>query len=146
MIRACEGTDSPDGYRALFGYTPRNGKTFDNGFIQHPNIRGAFTQTDGTLNYSTAAGAYQFIKPTWDRAARAIGAPDFSPAWQDQAALYLIDVDAHAIEDVEAGRFNDAVNKCSGIWASLPASHYLQPKRSVQFALNAYTQAGGTVA
>lgn len=145
-IRACEGTDTDDGYRALFGYTPTNHKVFDNGFAQHPNIRSPFTQTDGTLNYSTAAGAYQFINATWQRAARAIGATDFSPPWQDAAALYLIDTDAHALDDVDAGRFGDAINKCAGIWASLPASHYLQPKRSFSFALAAYNQAGGSLA
>ncbi len=148
MIAACEGTDGPDGYRALFGYHPTRhpDRVFDNGYARHPNIRYPFTQTDGTQNYSTAAGRYQFIFRTWQAVAARVGAPDFSPPWQDIAAISTIEVDCRALDDVDAGRFQAAIDKCAGTWASLPASHYPQPKRTFAFALAAYTEAGGTVA
>ncbi len=63
MLRKCEGTDSVEGYRALFGWRPGNGKTFDS-FAEHPNISAAYTQLDGTTVHthdrstpSTAHGA-----------------------------------------------------------------------------------------
>ena len=144
-IAKCEGTDSPDGYRALFGFTPRNGRIFDNGYIDHPNIRSPFTQTDGQQNYSTAAGRYQIIFPTWRELKKKLGLVAFTPADQDAAAVELIRATG-ALPDVEAGRFQEAIDKCAGIWASLPASHYPQPKRTLAFAIQAYVEAGGSLA
>ena len=40
---------------------------------------------------SAAAGAYQFLPDTWKEAARKLRLPDFAPASQDQAALYLVE-------------------------------------------------------
>ncbi len=144
-IAKCEGTG--DCYNALFGYHPvtHPDRIFDNGYVRHPNIKYPFTQTDGIQNYSTAAGRYQFIFRTWTADAEAIGAPDFSPAWQDEAALYEIEK-AGALEDVDAGRLQDAIDKISGVWASLPASDYPQPKRTFEYAQSAFVEFGGTLA
>lgn len=144
-ISACEGTSGPDGYRALFGYTPTNGKIFNNGYLWHPNIRVPFTQTDGLRNYSTAAGRYQILYVTWTRLAAKLGLQMFAPEDQDAAAIQLI-AEAGAIADVKEGRFSIAIDRCARTWASLPASTYPQPVRSYQFALNAFQQAGGVVA
>lgn len=144
-IRKCEGTDSPDGYRSLFGYTPTNGRVFDNGFVQHPNIRFPFTQTDGTQNWTTAAGAYQFIFSTWKEMQARLSLPDFSPMSQDFGAIDYIARNG-ALLDVEAGDLQAAIDKCSGTWASLPASHYPQPKRTFFYAKNAFLAAGGELA
>ncbi len=143
-ISACEGTNSPDGYRALFGYTPANGKIFDNGYIDHPNIRSPFVQTDGKLNYSTAAGRYQLIYPTWKELKAKLGLVAFTPADQDAAATELIR-SCGALPDIEAGDLTAAIEKTGGIWASLPSSRYPQPRRSYMFALAAFTAAGGVV-
>lgn len=143
-IAACEGTDSPDGYRALFGYRPGNGRLFDNGFATHPNIKYPFTQTDGATNYSTAAGRYQIIFPTFKRLSAKLGRYDFSPATQDAMASELIS-EAGAMADVKEGRLQDAIDKCSPVWASLPSSKYPQPKVSFMFATEAYINAGGSV-
>jgi muramidase (phage lysozyme) len=144
-IAACEGTAGGDGYRALFGYTPSNGKTFENGYIWHPNIKSSFVQTDGVTNYTTAAGRYQIIWSTWTRIAAKLNLKMFTPADQDAAALELIS-EAGAMGDVKDGNLQSAINKCSGVWASLPASKYPQPKRTYFFATNAYVASGGELA
>ena len=138
-IRACEGTAGPDGYRTLFG-----GKLFDD-FSAHPNVRSIFPQTDGSHGVTTAAGAYQIIFATWERLRVKLGLPDFSPDSQDAAATELIS-EKNALADVMAGRLMDAVNKCGVVWASLPSSTYMQPRRSFAFAAAAYSDAGGAIA
>lgn len=144
-IRACEGTLGDDGYRALFGYRQsRNGPLFDD-FHDHPNIRTSFTQTDGTLGFTTAAGAYQIIFATWKRLQAQLDMPDFGPASQDDAATELIR-QRGALDDVRMGRLQVAIGKCWPVWASLPGSTYAQPVRAMEFAQTAYTDAGGSLA
>lgn len=138
-IRVCEGTAGPAGYQTLFG-----GKQFD-GFAQHPNQRIPFTQTDGKQNFSTAAGAYQFLAPTWAGLQKSIGLQTFSPANQDRGAIELIRR-VGALEDVKAGNFVEAIDRCATVWASLPASKYPQPKRTLEFARRAYLSNGGVIA
>lgn len=145
MIAACEGTDSDYGYRALFGFTPANGRVFDNGYATHPNIRVPYTNLDGVQTYSTAAGRYQIIHMTYLDLQAKLGTVDFSPETQDAMALRLIS-DAGALGDVDAGNLQSAIDKTAGIWASLPASHYPQPRRTYEFAEAAYTNNGGTLA
>lgn len=74
---------------------------------------------------TTAAGAYQITRTTWDefRQAGAWGdrLPDFSPESQDEAArriLYRIG----ALPLVERGDFDGALRLASKRWASLPGS------------------------
>lgn len=142
MLRACEGTAGEDGYCAMFGY-PMEGRTFDD-MSDHPRRKFPFNQTDGKVNYTTAAGAYQFIVRTWDRLKAKLDLEDFSADSQDEAAIELIR-EAGALADVKAGNLHAAIEKCSPIWASLPASKYLQPKRSFEFARDAYLRAGGAL-
>lgn len=82
LLDTIAGTESP-GYNVLNG-----GERFSD-FSDHPRRIGA----GGT---ATAAGRYQFVKGTWDRAAKAIGAEDFSPANQDKAAWWLAQADYKA--------------------------------------------------
>ena len=144
VIAACEGTAGDDGYRALFGYTPTNRRLFDNGYATHPNIKFPFVQTDGVMNYSTAAGRYQEVFPTFKRLSTKLGTVDFTPATQDRHALELI-AENGALDDIDAGRLQAAIDKCGGTWASLPSSHYPQPRRTYEFASSAFTLAGGSL-
>lgn len=143
MIRDAEHSGLPypdaDRYRAMFG-----GEFFAS-FADHPRQRFAFTQTDGKTNYTTAAGAYQFIAPTWDALRARLGLPDFSPPSQDAAAVELIR-ERGALADVQAGRFDEAVMKLGRIWASLPTSTAPQHTRSWDFVRQAYVSAGGNFA
>jgi lysozyme len=139
MIRACEGTDGPDGYRTLFG-----GKLFAD-YSDHPNYRQSFHQTDGTIGFTTAAGAYQFIYATWKRVQKKLVLPDFSPLCQDQAAVFLIS-ERNALDHITSGNIEIAIGRTWPVWASLPGSRYAQPTKTMEFALAAYQKAGGQLA
>ncbi len=142
MIRRCEGTAGPDGYRTMF-----TGKLFSD-FSKHPNIANS---ANGYT--STAAGAYQFLYSTWKDLQRSLLLPDFSPASQDAGAVELIRRRG-ALDDVIAGDIATAVDKCAKEWASLPVvtgakagkSYYGQPVKSLATVTNYYTSAGGQLA
>lgn len=138
MIRVGEGTADDDGYRRHFG-----GSHFDS-YADHP--RKAITAGLGKNKYtSTAAGAYQFLARTWDGLVKQYGFASFEPRIQDIAALALIQ-GRKALDDVLAGRFEDAVRKCAREWASLPGSPYGQPVKTMAQARATYEQAGGQFA
>lgn len=151
MIRTAEGTAGPNGYRTLFG-----GGLFA-GWADHPRRAAQFTDRDGRKLWTSAAGAYQFmaVSPlpggkstkvdTWDRIRAKLGLPDFSPASQDAAALELIR-EAGALADVIAGRFDQAVSKVRGIWASLPGAGYAQREVALSQLRTAFVAAGGVLA
>lgn len=111
------------GYNTLFG----NQRIDSLG--AHPNVRKAFKQTDGTTNYTTAAGRYQFLTGTWQNVAKQYGFRDFSPKSQDLGAIALI-AGRGALKDVLSGNYQSAIKKLGPEWASLPTSTYKQNKRS----------------
>lgn len=124
LIATAEGVNH--GYNTLFG-----NQRFDD-LSGHPNIRKAFTQTDGKKNYTTAAGRYQFLNDTWNGLSRQYGLRDFSPQSQDIGAIALLD-QIGALPYVLKGDFGTAIKKSGGTWASLPSSKYAQNKRSWSF-------------
>lgn len=144
VIRACEGTLGDEGYRALFGWRPGNGKVF-NSFADHPRQYFPYTDLSGTTVRTSAAGAYQATATTWDDFIRNRGPHDFTPKSQDEFADWLIEK-CGATEDVDAGRLREAIDKCGGRWASLPSSTVPQPRRTYQFCVDAFLAAGGTLA
>lgn len=79
LLGTIAGTESPD-------YNTLNGGEKFSGYADHPGRVGV----GGT---TTAAGRYQFVKGTWDRAKAALGLTDFSPASQDRAAWWLAQED-----------------------------------------------------
>ncbi|AFY27582.1 glycoside hydrolase family 24 protein [Cyanobium gracile] len=121
-IRYAEGTwldGSDDGYRVLFG-----GDRFGD-LSRHPDtvVRRGYA--------SAAAGAYQFLPTTWDRAAERLGLRDFGPASQDQAALHLIQQRGALRSFDRQGLTPEVLARLAPEWASLPTlageSHYGQP-------------------
>lgn len=80
LLDTIAGTESGGAYNILNG-----GEKFSS-FADHPRRVGR----GGT---ATAAGRYQFVKGTWDRAAKALGLTDFSPESQDKAAWWLAQAD-----------------------------------------------------
>lgn len=122
LISYTEGTRG-NGYRTAFG----GGKLSH--LNDHPRYLKTFKQTDGTLNKTSAAGRYQFLKGTWDNVARQYGLKDFSPHSQDLGAVALL-FGRDAIPALLKGDFQTAVRRTGAEWASLPTSNYKQNKRS----------------
>ncbi|WP_343735275.1 glycoside hydrolase family 104 protein [Acidovorax sp.] len=148
MLRHGEGAAGDDGYRVVFGGGHLVGLDGQPGtaddFQDHP--RKAITRKlGGSPITSTAAGAYQFLSKTWDALVQQYGFADFSPMNQDLGAVALI-AGRKALDDVIAGRFEDAVRKCNREWASLPGSPYGQPVVTMARARQEYEAHGGTYA
>lgn len=120
-----EGTQGPDGYRTMF-----TGALFE-GFDRHPDI----VNISNGLR-STAAGRYQFLTNTWE----SLNLPDFSPINQDIGAIELIRRRG-ALEDVQSGNFESAVNKVALEWASMPGSPYGQPTKTMDELREVYLAA-----
>lgn len=138
MIAVSEGTygRGDNGYNILVG-----GGTFGS-YMAHPRQR-VWIASIG--NYSTAAGRYQIIWPTWQGLQSKLGLTDFSPASQDAAAVELIR-EHGALSDVYAGNIASAISKCRTVWASLPGAGYGQHENALGSLIAAYQNAGGSLA
>lgn len=141
MLAWSEGTEtvlgSDNGYNVLVG-----GNLFHS-YADHPRI---LVRLSPKLS-STAAGRYQLLARYFDAYKAQLHLPDFSPASQDAIALQQIR-ERNALSDIEAGRIQSAIDKCSNIWASLPGrgNTYGQALRPITGLLMHYVQAGGYLA
>lgn len=146
-IRYAEGTQSEEGYRALFGWRPGSyGRTFDS-FADHPRILFPYTNLAGQTIQTSAAGAYQITRTTYDKLQEKypeLQGRGFSAQAQDDMALLLI-AERGALGDVQAGRLDSAINKVRGVWASLPGSNVNQPTRSYTALAQVFEQNGGVL-
>lgn len=138
VIREGETSQDVDAYRTLFG------GTLSQNLESHPNKKITKVLAGKSIT-STAAGAYQFIYRTWIECAKALDLKDFSPQSQDLAAVYLINR-RKALDDVIAGYFEQAIQKCNKEWASLPGSPYGQPVLTIDKAKEVYLKWGGHIA
>ena len=135
-----EGTpqipNSDDGYRALVG-----GGTFES-YAAHPNTK-VWIKKIGA--FSDAAGRYQLMARYYAPYCKQLGLKDFSPASQDAIALQQIR-ECKALDDVDAGNFESATEKCGRIWASLPTSNLGKSIRTMAEVKAVYQNAGGQLA
>ncbi len=114
VIREGESGQTARAYFMRYGGVGSAPKYFDD-LSRHPKI---FERTpDGLM--SSAAGAYQPTWTTWVETASRWGLPDFSEQSQDEFAVARL-IFRDALEDVKAGRFEEACRKCSTEWTSLP--------------------------
>jgi muramidase (phage lysozyme) len=122
MTAVSEGTigRGNNGYNMIVGGS--HGSEFINDYTHHPEKM--VTVRPGLV--SSAAGRYQFLGRTY----RGLGLPDFSPASQDAGALMLVKGNG-ALEDVMDGRFETAIHKTRGIWASFPGAGYGQHENAM---------------
>lgn len=132
-IRLGEGTADDRGYHRVVG-----GGEFES-LCAHPRILVPIPRYNIK---STAAGAYQFIWPTWKGLLDQYHFPDFSEESQDLGAIALIR-EKDAIDDVKAGLISEAVRKCKNIWASLPGSDLGQRTEKMANVLAEYHKHGG---
>jgi muramidase (phage lysozyme) len=147
-VRHSEGTDKAvDPYAVTYGY-----RFTITDFSDHPAVLGTWHgESLASLGpayaglVSTAAGAYQLIKPTWLSLKARLSLPDFTASSQDLAAIELIR-EKGALDLVNAGNLDGAIALCHGIWASFPGSTSGQPQASLQTLSQVYSQAGGILA
>lgn len=131
---------SDDGYDVLVGSLPGDMHLFAS-YEDHPLIDGpALEYSPGV--WSTAAGRYQILSRYWRHYQQQLGLPDFGPVSQDRYALQQIR-EQRALDDVHAGRFDEAVAKCRNIWASLPGAGYGQHEHELDALALVYAEAGG---
>lgn len=151
-VSRAEGTaGQADPYRVCYGY-----KHTVQSLADHPAVTGEWTGeklSDGMCKaagfgpgcVSTAAGKYQFTKPTWQRLKKKLKLPDFSGPSQDLACDELLR-ECGAYELARRGEVAEAARAARRTWASLPGAGYDQPERSVAWLQNQYTAAGGVLA
>lgn len=94
---------------------------------------------------STASGRYQFLVKYWKHYRDQLGLKDFGPESQDKWCDQLIR-ECKAMDDIDAGRIEQAIHKCRSRWASLPGAGYNQREHDLPKLLAAYKRAGGTLA
>jgi muramidase (phage lysozyme) len=94
--------------------------------------------------WSTAAGAYQIIHPTWEGLVTQYGFPDFEPPSQDCMAVALI-AEKGALDMIIAGDLAGAVAACASIWASLPGSQAGQHMEAFDAVQTCYLENGGSI-
>ena len=139
MISLSEGTstipDSDNGYRVVVG-----GSLFDS-YSDHP--RKLVTLNKAGLK-STAAGRYQILARIYDHYKESLHLPDFSPDSQDRIALQLIK-ECKALDAINRGDFDKAVELCRSRWASLPGAGYGQHENDIEKLRLAYLDAGGAI-
>lgn len=94
---------------------------------------------------STAAGRYQITCPTWLGWKSVLALNDFGKIAQDDVAVQILKKQG-ALDLINVGRLEDAIDRCHPIWASLPGSSSGQPQTPLATLLRAYTNAGGEFA
>jgi lysozyme len=111
----------------------------------HPAITGEWRGAAYGNSFSTAAGRYQIIRATWADAQHVLSLPDFTAPSQDDAAVWLIKGKG-ALDLINMGQVEQAIARCSGIWASLPGSTSGQPQAKLADLMDVYMNNGGAVA
>lgn len=119
LLGTIAGTEA-QGYNVLYG-----GGRFSN-FTDHPRQAIPIVSGPNQGKTSSAAGRYQMLADTWDEAAEAVGAKDFSPANQDKAAWWLAQRDYKArtgrdlLADLRSGDMSRVPAALAATWTSLP--------------------------
>lgn len=138
MLAWSEGTSkvsgSDNGYNVIVG-----GTLFNNGYVDHPR---KLVDLPRLGIKSTAAGRYQLLSRYWDVYKKQLKLEDFGHDSQDAVAIQQIR-ECKAFDDVEAGRIESAITKCSNIWASLPGAGYGQHEHKCSDLLKQFEEYGG---
>lgn len=92
-----------------------------------------------------AAGRPQFIPSTWAGLVRQYAFLDFSPPNQDAGFVALL-IGRGALDDIIAGRFEQAVIKCRPEWTSLPGASESRGSWTMEKAKAFFILCGGAVA
>lgn len=141
MIAVSEGTAKigDRGYNCIVGSTTAQPILFGS-YSDHPRLK---VQLRPDL-VSSAAGRYQILARFFDAYRARLALPDFGPDSQDAIAIQMLR-ERDALVDIEAGRFDAAIQKASNIWASFPGNNYGQRQNQLGALRLAFTDAGGVV-
>ena len=131
---------SDNGYNIIVGSTPSK-LILMGTYATHPH---KVISLSPTLK-SSAAGRYQLLGKYYDYYSKLLKLPDFGHNSQDAIALQQIK-ECLALSDIDAGRFDVAVQKCAHIWASLPGAGYGQHENRLVDLRSVYLDSGGTLA
>lgn len=142
MIAWSEGTDNSRQPTMDHGYDVLVGGGLFRGYLDHPR-QSIYLPKLGIR--STAAGRYQILSRYYDHYKAQLKLPDFSPSSQDRIALQLIR-ECRALDDIKAGRIEQAARKCRSRWASLPGAGYGQHEQKLDDLLAQYLASGGRLA
>lgn len=134
LIGWSEGTstikESDNGYNVMVG-----GELFDD-YSDHPRV---IVDIPAYGVKSSAAGRYQILERYWDHYAKQLGLDDFSPKNQDAYAMNMFQ-EVHAVDDIEEGRIEEAIVKCSSRWASFPSAGYGQREVEMDKMVDQYKE------
>jgi muramidase (phage lysozyme) len=133
--------NSDNGYNVIVGSTAKQPHLFDS-YADHPRVLVALPKLG---IQSTAAGRYQILARYYDAYKKSLRLPDFGKSSQDLIAMQLIR-ECRALDDIDAGRFSVAVDKCKSRWASLPGNKDGQHQNKLADLQTAYINAGGDLA
>lgn len=141
MLAFSEGTDNGKQKTNNHGYDVIVGGQLFTSYAVHPNILVKLPRLGIS---STAAGRYQVLYKYWKHYQKQLGLKGFYPEDQDAIAVQLIK-ECKALDDINAGRIEQAITKCRSRWASLPGAGYGQFEHKMADLLNKYKQAGGSL-
>lgn len=146
MLGVSEGTSTSkytknNGYDVIVNGIGGEPKIFTD-YSKHPNV--LVTVNNKGLK-STAAGRYQILYKFAEAYKKQLGLKGFWPEDQDKIAIQMIK-ECNAIDDIEAGRIEIAINKCRSRWASLPGAGYGQYEHKMSTLVSVFKKLGGKVA
>jgi muramidase (phage lysozyme) len=128
-----------DGYKVIVGSRPGKLILMQN-YAEHPNKLVEYKPG----KKGTAAGRYQLLFRYYRHYRDLLGLGDFSPVSQDRIAVRQI-AEFRALQLIEQGHFEAAVDKVKPLWASLPGAGYGQHEQRLPDLIAAYTKAGGSI-
>lgn len=146
LLAAIRGPEASGQYDVIYG-----GQHF-NDYSNHPHISVPIASGPNKGKTSSAAGAYQFLGPTWDDVSSRYGLKDFSPANQDYGAWMLANEVYHRktggdlTEALHAGKLQDVAHALSGTWTSLAGGIEAQPGGTGKGLLANYQNGMGQIA
>lgn len=138
-IAFSEGTDNGTQATKDHGYDVLVGGGLFSSYNDHPRV---LVDLPRLGIKSTAAGRYQILARFYDHYKKQLGLPDFSPESQDKIAIQLIK-ECKAIDDIGAGRIEQALTKCRSRWASLPGAGYSQHEHKMETLVAKFKELAG---
>lgn len=147
-IAYSEGTSTSkltkdDGYDVIV--SGLDGPEIFSDYTTHPFANGRKSKVINSKGLtSNASGRYQFMLKDYDYYKKLLGLFDFGPISQDKWAIRLIK-ERSAIDLIEAGKFEDCINRICNLWASLPGAGYNQREHAMVDLKNIYLLKGGNL-